>query len=266
MRRRKIDRDRDLVRPRGGVAAGLPEHPFAERHDQPDFLGDRNEFVGTDQAALRMVPAQQRLEAADLAARKLDQRLIVELEFVGEQRLAQVELQPAALLHLRVHLRLEEMIGAAAVGLGAIERHVGVAQQLIGLVAVGRRHGNADAGADDDLMAVNLERLQQRFDDLGGKLAGLARAGLALHDGKFVAAEARDRIDTAHHALQALGHRAQQRVADGMTERIVDALEAVKVEEHHRQPLAAAPAPAPSCRGTARDWASRSARHAAPCA
>ena len=75
---------------------------------------------------------------------------------------------------------------------------------------------------------------------LGGKLAGVGRPGLALHDGEFVAAETSHRIDAAHHALQALGHRAQQRVADRMAERIVDALEAVEIEEHDRELVAAA--------------------------
>ena len=92
-----------------------------------------------------MVPAHQRLEARRPRRSSTSiERLVVKLEFVGEQRLAQIELELAALLHLRVHFRLEEMIAAAAVGFGAIERHVGVAQQLIGLVAVGRRHGDAD--------------------------------------------------------------------------------------------------------------------------
>ena len=69
----------------------------------------------------------------------------MQLELIGEQRLAQIELELAPILHLRVHFRLEEVIAAAAVRLGAIERHVGIAQELIGLVAVGRRHGDADA-------------------------------------------------------------------------------------------------------------------------
>ena len=167
-------------------------------------------------------------------------RLIVQLEFVGDERLAQVELEPPALLHLRVHFRLEEVIGAAAFRLGAIERHVGVAQQLVGLVAVGRRHGDADAGADDHLVAVDFERLGEGLDQVGGKLAGIGRPGAALHDGEFVAAEAGHRVDAAHHALQALGHRAEQRIADRMAERIVDALEAVEIEEHDRELFAAA--------------------------
>ena len=92
-----------------------------------------------------MVPAHQRLEARRPRRSQISiERLVVQLEFVGEQRLAQIELELAALLHLRVHFRLEEVIGAAPVGLGAVERHVGVAQQLIRLVTVGRRHGDAD--------------------------------------------------------------------------------------------------------------------------
>ena len=204
-----------------------------------------------------MVPADQRLEAADLAARDLDDRLVIQLEFVGDERLAQVELQAPALLHLRVHFRLEEVVGAAAFRLGAIERHVGVAQELVGLVAVGRRHGDADAGADDHLMAVDFERLGERLDEFGGKLAGVGRPGAALHDGEFVAAKAGHRIDAAHHALQPLGHRAEQRIADRMAERIVDALEAVEVEEHAPRAFRRGRAPAPSCRGTARGSADR---------
>ncbi len=115
-----------------------------------------------------MVPAHQRLEAADLVAGEVDERLIVELEFAVEHRLAQVEFEAAARLHLRVHLRLEEVIGAAAFALGAIERHVGVAQELIGLAAVGGRNGDAEAGADDDLMAEHVEGLRDRFDDAAG--------------------------------------------------------------------------------------------------
>ena len=103
-----------------------------------------------------MVPADQGLEAADLVALEIDDRLVVELELAGRQRLAQVVLQGAPRLHLRVHLRLEEAEGAAAVALGAVERQVGVAHQLVGLVAVRRADGDADAGADHHLLAVDL--------------------------------------------------------------------------------------------------------------
>ena len=76
----------------GGLGAGLPQHPLAERHDQPGLLGERNELGRRDHAALGMVPAQQRLEAADLVALEVDERLVVELELAVGERLAQVEL------------------------------------------------------------------------------------------------------------------------------------------------------------------------------
>ena len=53
---------------------------------------------------------------------EIDDGLVVELELAGRQRLAQVVLHGAPHLHLRVHLRLEEAVGAAPVALGAVER------------------------------------------------------------------------------------------------------------------------------------------------
>ena len=120
------------------VGAGLPDHPFADRHDEADLLGERDERAGRHHAVLGMVPADQRLEAADLVAREIDDGLVVQLELAGRQRLAQVVLQRAARLHLRVHLRLEEAVGAAAVALGAVERQIGVPDQLVGARPVRR--------------------------------------------------------------------------------------------------------------------------------
>ena len=95
-----------------------------------------------------MVPAQQRLEAADLVAREVDERLVVELELAVGQRLAQIDLQLAARLHVGVHVRLEEAVDAAPLGLGPVEGEIGVLEQLVGIGAVARRDGDADAGAD----------------------------------------------------------------------------------------------------------------------
>src|SRR6185312_2080887 len=92
---RQIDGNRKLARPVHRIAAGLPEHPIADRDNQADFLRHRDEIVRPDQTAFRMVPAYQRLEAADLAVRQVDQRLVIELEFAGQQRLAQIELEAA---------------------------------------------------------------------------------------------------------------------------------------------------------------------------
>ena len=119
--------------------------------------------AGRDQSLLRMIPADQGLEAADLVARQIDHRLVVELEFAGRQRLAQILLHDAAGLHLQVHRGLEEAESAAAVAFGAVQREVGVAQQLVGGQAVARADRDADAGADHGLMAVDVEGLADRM-------------------------------------------------------------------------------------------------------
>ncbi len=104
------------------------------------------------------MPADQRLAAGDPPALQVDDRLVVEREFVVDDRLAEVEFDCAAGLHARVHLDLEEAIEAAAVRLGPVEREVGVLHQGIRLVAVGRGQRDAGADADHDLVSVEGNR------------------------------------------------------------------------------------------------------------
>ena len=47
------------------LAAALAQHPAADRHDQAHLLGERDELRRRDEAALGVVPAQQRLDARD---------------------------------------------------------------------------------------------------------------------------------------------------------------------------------------------------------
>ncbi len=185
----------DRLRPFGGMRAGGAQHPFAERQDQSGFLRQRDEISRRDHAALRVVPAHQRLEAGNLAGLQIKDRLVVNLELAVGDGLAQVELERAARLQTLVHLALEEAMGAAAVALGEVERHVGVLQEQVGIGAVVGRDGDADAGADDDVPAIDVVRPADQLDDAGGELAALLRpADVGLHHREFVAADARDEV------------------------------------------------------------------------
>ena len=89
-------------------------------------------------------------------------------------------------------------------------------------------------------------------------ILGVAHGILQHHE--LVAAEAGDDVGAAHGVAQPVGHHAQELVAAGMAQRIVDLLELVEVDEMDRE----RPAPAqaghrqrPSGRGTGRDWAGR---------
>ncbi len=55
-----------------------------------------------------MVPAQQRLEAGDVAVLEIELRLVVELELAIAQGNAHVVLELVARAHALVHLALEE--------------------------------------------------------------------------------------------------------------------------------------------------------------
>ena len=63
--------------------------------------------------------------------------------------------------------------------------------------------------------------------------AGWSRAG--LHDDELVAAEARGEFGVRQERGDARGGRLEQLVAGGMAVQVVDLLEAVEVDDHHRQ-------------------------------
>ena len=172
--------------------------------DQAGLLGDRNELGRRDHAALGMVPAQQRLAAVIAVVADVDQRLVVQLELAAHDRLAQIEFQRAPRLHARVHLGLEEPIGAAAVGLGAVQRQVGVLQQLVRLGAVVRRHGDADAGVRSTTCGRRARRAAgaPRWMRSTRSVTSVGSLDRGLNDGELVAAEPRDDVGLAQAAAQ----------------------------------------------------------------
>ena len=129
-----------------------------------------------------------------------------------------------------------------AVGLGAVQRQVGILQKLLGIVAIAGRHRDADAGADHDRMAVEQIGLADRLKQPPRQQHGILRARQpALDDRELIGVEAGDDIVLAQRRAQALGDAAQQLVADAVAERIVDRLEIVEVEHQHRDLFRAAP-------------------------
>ena len=99
-------------------------------------------------------------------------------------------------------------------------------------------------------------------DDALGDGVGLHAAAVVLEQhGELVAAETRRGVRRARAVGQAGGRGAQQLVAGGVADAVVDGLEAVEVDEEHAQLGLAADrdveARAGGGRGTARGWAAR---------
>ena len=173
--------------------------------------------------------------------REIEQRLVVDFEAAIGHRLTKILLHGEPRLGAGVHGRLEEAMGAAPFGLGAVHRQIGVLDQLIEIGAVLRRQRDADAGIGREMMAEALIGLPDRlvnprheFHDVG------AVADAGLDHRKFVAAEPGDQIGRLDAVLDAGGDGLQQFVADMMSERVVDALEFVDVDIEQGELLAPA--------------------------
>merc|ERR1712023_212742 len=89
---------------------GLLDNPVADRHDQAAALGDRNEFVRSHQPPLRVVPAQQALNTTDFFSGQINPGLIVKLQFLAPQGIAQVGLEPKLIAGRDMQLPVVEAI------------------------------------------------------------------------------------------------------------------------------------------------------------
>jgi hypothetical protein len=83
---------------------------------------------------------------AHLPRPAVEDRLVVQFKFVHEDGGAQLALDKAAVALVAEHVRIERHDAAAPGLLALVERQVGNGDQLVGVVAVERRQGNADRG------------------------------------------------------------------------------------------------------------------------
>ena len=111
--------------------------------------------TGGHVAALRMIPAAQRLDAGHLLAARVHDRLIGDAQAVFGDRRAQVVLELLALAQVGVHVGIVDAGAAAAFVLGAIERDVGAAHDVGGIAGAALDQRDADAGADQQRVAAD---------------------------------------------------------------------------------------------------------------
>ena len=117
------------------------QDPLAERQDQAGLLGEADEVGRRDQPALRMAPADQRLDAADGQAVGRDDRLVVHEQLAALQGESEVGLKLQQRDRPPVQRRIEHHVAVAAQLLRPVHRGLGVAEQIFR--RLGRRRSSS---------------------------------------------------------------------------------------------------------------------------
>ena len=185
----------------------------------------------------RVMPACQRLNTQQGARLQVHQWLVVQLQALPLQGIAQRDFEGEAFLSKLVHVVAEETEATTPVGFRLVHGKVGTMQQGFHILTVIRVLADANAGGrhqgnTTDVTGHGNQCLQALYgvDSLGG--------GTGVEDDdELIARPAPDDLAVVGVAAQALGDQAQQVIARWMTEGIIDLLEAVKVDEQDRQRL-----------------------------
>ena len=141
-----------------------------------------------------------------------------------------------------MHGDVEDSVLGDAQALGAVHGGVGVAEHVLGTHRIGSAaQRDADRGRGEDFLPVDVEGHRQlALHPLrhAGSIGGVLHA-LDQHR-ELVAAQARHRVPGAPGPLQPPRDLDEQLIARAVPERVVHHLEAVEVEEEHREPAAPA--------------------------
>ena len=215
------------------------EHCAVDRGDDGELLGDGDELRRGEDAARRMAPARQRLDADDLEGAGVDLRLEIGNEFAAFQPADDAVAHALDVDDLGLESGGVEFEAVAAEALGAIEGEIGVDQQPLAVDVGAVGAGDADAHPQPAFVAVVDDRPADVVDDLPRQVveSGHAAVGVA-NDDELVAAGAGDEVAGTQMAADRLRGVNEHRVAGRMAERVVDLLEAVEVDLQQRHPAA----------------------------
>ena len=216
------------------LRAGFSEHPLADGHDQAAALRHSYELVGRHQAPFRVLPAEERFHPDDHSTGDLHLRLIYQEQLFSLQRQPQAVLQSQPLHHLSIHVFGEELEGIASLLFGAIHGRIGIFDQRLPVHSMFRENTDADATSHVEALIFNQEFSGHAVEDPVG---GDGRFGNTLqggqHDQEFVAAAAGHRIFFPDTPLEPFGNLLQEKIAERVSQRIVDDFEAVEIEKQN---------------------------------
>ncbi len=146
-----------LPLPHCSLAARSLKDPLADRDDQPARFEGGNEVVGLHDAPCGMTPAQEGLHAGEDTGGEVDGGLVEQEELISGKGTVEINVETAVIIDRFQHRRREDGETVLPGCFGAVERDVGIAQQLFGRGPVAG--GDTDAGGDrqGDIAAGDLE-------------------------------------------------------------------------------------------------------------
>ncbi len=182
-----------------------------------------------------MLPAHERLDPDDLLGREIDDRLVVEPQLIAIEGVSQVGLEVEALDRLDRHRRIEQRHPSTArpdLGLRPLEGDLGVTEGIACRSAARADDDDPHPGGDVRLLVAEVERTPQRRREPVGDGECLVRRRHAVDEEPvLVAAEPGDGVPGPKRVGKPSPDRGEQVVASGVTEALVDDLEAVEVEQ-----------------------------------
>ncbi len=179
-----------------------------------------------------MLPANQRLECHGSTGAEVLDRLVEERELLVLESCVEVHLEHASALDDRAHVGVEEGVAVTPGGLGGEQRHVRIAQQVIGGGVAAE--GDPDAGGEAEARAeaIDLDRLVKRLDHPPReRVQAHVTRGRFDQQHELIAPVSPDGVVRANHVLEPVGDDLQERVTGIAAQLLVELLEPVDVDE-----------------------------------
>src|SRR5690606_38480823 len=187
-----------------------------------------------DQATTGRAPAQQRFHDLGLVG-VVHLRLVEQFELAALQGQAQFAFETLALFGLGGQLAVEAGQSVAAGAFGAHQCQIRLLEQFAGAATRAAVVGNADAGADVQLVLARLEGCLEGLQDAPAAVHGCVQIIMVEQQQELIATQPGEQVAAVGERSQPVGHGTQQRVADIVAEAVVDAFEMVQVDEQQGQ-------------------------------
>ncbi len=162
--------------------------------------------------------------------------MIEECKFVVLDRHAQLVLLLQTAPYVLTQFTGIEFIAVSAIFLGEIQGFIGPVDQIFSSFSIHGIDADADAGADDLIVAIQMMGLGEGVKKFLGNQSG-ALGALHIHQREdiFISGIARHRVHVTNATRQAVGNGFQHLIAKFMPQGIVDVFESIEIKEQYGQ-------------------------------